>query len=70
MNKYIDIGIIRSGYINQIFSIFNNNDNFSLKEWHSIECFLCGKKKLFNILKSLSPFYILILNTVIMIYKA
>ena len=44
VNKYIDIGIIGSGYINQIFSIFNNNDNFSLKEWHSIACFLCCKK--------------------------
>ena len=33
-----------SGYINQLFSIFNNNENFSLKESKSIECILCDKK--------------------------
>ena len=56
MNKNSDIDTMSSGYINQLFSIFNNNENFCLKKSKSIECILCGKKlneyikemKLFN----------------------
>ena len=42
MNKNSDIDT-SSGYINQLFSIFNNDDNFWLKESKYSECILCGK---------------------------
>jgi hypothetical protein len=32
MNKNSDIDTTSSGYINQLFSLFNNNENFCLKE--------------------------------------
>ena len=44
MNKNNNIDTTSSGYINQLFSIFNNNDNFCFKESKSSECILCGKK--------------------------
>ena len=44
MKKNNDIDTTSSGYINQLFSIFNNNDNFCLRESKSTECILCGKK--------------------------
>ena len=37
MNKNSDIDTMSSGYINQLFSIFNNNGNFCLKESKSSE---------------------------------
>ena len=44
VNKYIDNDMIWSWYINQLFSIFKNNDNLCLKESQSSECLLCCKK--------------------------
>ena len=44
MKENSDIDTASSGYINQLFSIFNNNENFGLKESKSIECILCCKK--------------------------
>ena len=55
MNKNSDIDTMSSGYINQLFSIFNNNENFSLKESKSIEWILCGKKANESI-KEIKPF--------------
>ena len=55
MNKNKDIDTISSGYINQLFSIFNSNEYFSLKESKSIECIFCGKK-INEYIKELNPF--------------
>jgi len=55
MNKNSDIDKTSSGYINQLFSIFNNNENFGLKESKSIECILCGKKTN-EFIKEMKPF--------------
>ena len=45
MNKNIDNGKTSSGYNNQLFSIYNNNENFCLKEWKSNECILSCKER-------------------------
>ena len=50
-----------SGYAVQLFSIFNNNKYFCIKENKAIECFICGIKKL-EAIKDLQPF-IFINNT-------
>ena len=55
MNTNIDVDTTSSGYINQLFSIFNNNDNFCLKESKSTECILCGKKDI-EYIKESKPF--------------
>ena len=50
-----------SGYVVQLFSIFNNSQYFCIKENKSIECFICGIKKVEEI-KDMQPF-IFINNT-------
>ena len=40
MNKNNNIGTTSSGYINKLFAIFNNNENFCFKESKSSECIL------------------------------
>ena len=57
MNKNKDINTTSSGYINQLFSIFNNNENFCLKESKDSECILCNKKTLEQITE-MKLFYI------------
>ena len=57
MNKNFNIDIMSSGYINQLFSIFNNNENFCLKESKAGECIISGKKTVENILE-MKPFFI------------
>ena len=49
------IDLSSSGYAAQLFSIFNKNSLFCIKESKSTECVICGKKNLENI-NEMQPF--------------
>ena len=44
LNQIENVDISSSGYVAQLFSIFNNNEKFCFKESKSNECIMCGKK--------------------------
>ena len=55
------IDFTSSGNAAQLFSIFNNNLDFCLKENKTTECILCGKKCLEEI-NEMQPFILLIVT--------
>ena len=63
LNSINSIDIASTGYVPQLFSIFNNNDNFCFKKSKSSESILCGRKKHDNI-KELKPFVYITINNI------
>ena len=55
MNTNLNIDTTSSGYINQLFSVFKNNQDFCLKEKKYSECILCGRKNI-EIIDESQPF--------------
>ena len=51
------------GYASQLFSIFNNNEYFCIKENKVTECFICGRKTLEEI-KEIQPFVFININNI------
>ena len=52
-----------SGYVAQLFSVFNNNETFCFKESKTSECIICGKKGTEEI-KELKPFVYVNINNI------
>ena len=52
-----------SGYVAQLFSVFNNNETFCFKESKTSECIICGKKGTEQI-KELKPFVYVNINNI------
>ena len=44
LNTLSSVDMTSSGYVAQLFSVFNNNENFCVKESKTSECIICGKK--------------------------
>ena len=63
LNSNNSVDVISSGYVAQLFSIFNNNENFCFGESKTSECIICQKKK-YEIIKELKPFVCVNINNI------
>ena len=44
LNSSNSVDMTSSGYVAQLFSVFNNNETFCFKESKTSECIICGEK--------------------------
>ena len=63
LNQIEDVDISSSGYVAQLFSIFNNNEKFCFKESKSSECIMCGKKTN-KLIEEMKPFIYVNMNNI------
>ena len=63
LNSFTEVDMTSSGYIAQLFFVFNNNENFCFKESKTSECIICGKKGTEQI-KELKPFIYVNINNI------
>ena len=63
LNNVKDVDMSSSGYVAQLFSIFNNNEIFCFKESKISECIICGKKTN-EVIKEMKPFVYVNINNI------
>ena len=63
LNDNNSVDMISSGYVAQLFSVFNNNKYFCFEESKTSECIICQNKKI-EIIKELKPFVYVNINNI------
>ena len=63
LNNFTSVDMTSSGYVAQLFGIFNNKEIFCFKESKTSECIICGKKETV-LIKDLKPFIYINMNNI------